>query len=66
MPKRKYSSNNGKVRRINSLESTEKADHVEVVFIPNPEDSGESDCNDDNDSSSSSDENKVYTDDEVT
>jgi len=52
------------MRRIISLESTEKADHVEAVFIPIPEDSGESDCNDDNDSSSSSDENKVSTDDE--
>jgi len=51
MPKQKYSSNNGKVRlekKNQSLESTEKADHVEAVFIPNPEDSGESDCNNDN------------------
>jgi len=64
MPKRKYSSNNGKVRRINSLESTEKADHVEAVFIPNSENFGESDCNDDNDLDSSSDENKVSIDNE--
>ncbi|GAB1867782.1 PiggyBac transposable element-derived protein 3-like [Camponotus japonicus] len=56
MPKRKYSTNK-KVRQIRTIESSEKEDHVQAVFIPNPDDSGESDCD-----SSHSDESDLSTD----
>ena len=34
------------MRRINTVKSTGKEDHVGAVFIPNPEDSSDSDYND--------------------
>ncbi|XP_033231542.1 piggyBac transposable element-derived protein 3-like, partial [Belonocnema kinseyi] len=46
MPKRKNSaaSNATKKRRIDTVESNEKENYVEAVFIPNPDDSSESDA----------------------
>ena len=43
MPKRKNSaaSNVTKKRRIDTAERNEKENHVEAVFIPNPDDSSE-------------------------
>ena len=49
-------------RTTNTVESTEEKDHIEAVFIPNPEDSGDSDCNDDSSSSPSSDKSGASTD----
>ena len=45
------------------VDSTEEDDHVEAVFIPNPEDSGDSDCNDDSGSSPNSNKSGASTDD---
>ena len=63
MPKRKKSGtrNVSKKRRIHTVESTEKDDHIASVFIPNPGDSGESDQSND-DCSSTSDESDMQTD----
>lgn len=60
MSKRRSVANDGKKCRTNTVENTERESYIESVFIPDPDDSGDSDCAIESDSS----ENDLSTDDE--